>query len=89
MIYVYECDKCDCTIEMDFPFGKAKEKVKCGCGRMAHRSFASAGNGFILKGSDWPGKYNGFGEKQKKKNERAGKNMRKTWGEPPKLVDQR
>ena len=87
MIYSYECDRCNSIIEMDFPFGKPKEKVKCECGNLAYRNFSSAG--FILKGDGWPGKYVGFGEKQKKKNEKAGKNMRKTWGEPPKLVDQR
>ena len=87
MIYVYECDKCNSVIEKDFPFGKPEAYIKCDCGDRANRSFANTG--FILKGGGWPGKYIGFGEKQKAKNEKAGKNMRKTWGEPPKLVDQR
>jgi predicted nucleic acid-binding Zn ribbon protein len=87
MIYVYVCEKCDCVIEKDFPFGKPKESVTCECGEKAHRDFANGG--FLLKGNGWPGKSLNFGEKQKAKNEKAGKNMRKTWGEPPKLVDQR
>lgn len=87
MTYRYVCESCGSVIDRDFPFGKPKEFVKCKCRARANRSFENAG--FQLRGDGWAGKNIGFGEKQKKKNEKAEKNMRKTWGEQPKLVDQR
>jgi predicted nucleic acid-binding Zn ribbon protein len=86
MIYRYVCESCGSVLDRDFPFGKAAKFVTCKCKAKANRSFENAG--VQLKGNWWPSKTNDFGEKQKKKNEKAGKNMRKTWGEQPKLVNQ-
>jgi len=37
MFYSYECDKCNKTIEEDFPMGKAKSFIKCKCGGEKHK----------------------------------------------------
>ena len=40
MTYSYSCEKCNKTIEKDFPMGKAKKSIKCDCGEKAERVFS-------------------------------------------------
>ncbi len=44
---------------------------------------------FQLNGGGWPGKSSKFDKEMTKKNEAAGKRMRKEHDPPPKLIDQR
>lgn len=87
MIFEYKCQSSDTVIERDFTIGKASKEVSCSCGSSAKRYFSSMN--FQLNGGGWPGKSSKFDKEMTKKNEAAGKRMRKEHDPPPKLIDQR
>ncbi len=87
-IYEYWCDKCEQITEYEFPFAKCPMTAACKkCGKDSPR-YLGGPMTFILKGSGWPSKTNAINNDITRKQEQAGKRMRKNW-KPPKLVDQR
>jgi predicted nucleic acid-binding Zn ribbon protein len=87
VIFEYKCQETGEVIERSFTIGQAEKVVKCNCGCEAKRFFGSMN--FQLKGGGWPGKSSKFNKEMTKKNEDAGKRMRKEHDPPPKLIDQR
>lgn len=75
MLFDYRCPECETMFEMNFPIGKAEDKVECQeCGKTAKRIFTSCN--FVLKGGGWPSKKESFNKEMTKRNEAAGKRMK-------------
>ena len=82
MLYDYRCEKCHTEFEMNFRIGTAESTVECPeCKATANRAFTSCN--FILKGGGWPSKKGSFNNEMTKRNEAAGKRMRKEHGKGP------
>lgn len=82
MLFDYKCTECEYQFEMNFPIGKAEERVECPeCTGSAKRSFTSCN--FVLKGGGWPGKAATFNKEMTDRNEAAGRRMRKEHGDGP------
>ena len=75
MIFEYKCQNTGEIVERDFKIGTAKKEIACNCGSCAKRFFGSMN--FQLKGGGWPSKSSKFNKEMTKKNEDAGKRMRK------------
>jgi len=90
MTYQYLCEDCQQVIEEDFSIGKAAKTVKClDCGNDCKRFYGEMS--FILGGpaGQWPSKKARFNNEMSKRNEEAGRRMRKErTGTGPKLIDQ-
>jgi len=90
MIFQYVCNRCQKVHESTHRIGKAPREISCpDCGEKCERFYGEMN--FILKGSagSWPSKGKKFNREMTKRNEEAGKKMRKTWGgTQPKLIDQ-
>lgn len=80
MLFDYRCN-CGHTFEMNFPIGQASRQVACPeCQQMAKRAYTTCN--FHLKGGGWPSKGTRLNREMTRRNERAGRRMRKEHGEP-------
>ena len=85
-LYSYECEKCEVTVDKDYPFGKAKAEVECEiCGGVARRIFVNAG--FQFKGGS-PSSNIKFKNQQIAKARKAASKTKKNWGSVAKLAKQ-
>jgi putative FmdB family regulatory protein len=87
--YEYFCEHCDVVFEREYPFAQNPKKVKCPqCKKMCPR-YLGGDMTFVLKGEGWPSKTGRLNSDMRRRQEQAGRKMRKTWGDTkPKLVDQ-
>lgn len=86
MKFEYCCEKHG-VFEEQYGIGRAPTKVPCpSCQVVCPRYYGNVS--FILKGGGWPSKKQSFNQEMTKRNEQAGRKMRKTWeGTQPKLVE--
>lgn len=86
MFYTYRNKKGE-KIEKVFPIGKAPDKIKEGNTIFMRDGLTDLKTqGFILKGSGWPGQTLKRKEQMTENNTKAGKRTKDTWGDPKKVV---
>ena len=76
MLFQYKCQSCEHIFDKDFRIGQADAEVPCEeCKKVAKRFYGSMS--FVLKGPGWPGRTGTMNREMTKRNEAAGKRMRK------------
>jgi putative FmdB family regulatory protein len=76
MTYEYRCAACGGNSEREFPIGKAEREVPCpACGGVARKLVSKSG--LVFKGGGWPSKSVSLNAEMTRRNEEAGRRMRK------------
>jgi len=84
MTYEYRCTECEQVFDLSCPMGQAPAEAGCtACGARAKRHFGQMN--FVLKGGSWPRRTRVQKNEQTRKNEEAGRRMRKNRDPAPKL----
>ncbi len=69
--YNYKCPDCGSAFEGIARISQSSDPKPCtACGGVAQRAFTAPENGFVLNGSDWPGKNLRVRNEMQAKNER-------------------
>jgi putative FmdB family regulatory protein len=83
--YEYKCLGCSCRFDLDFPIGEAPPTARCPeCGEEAKKLISCSG--FVLKGGGWPSRGNRLNSEMTRRNEDAGRRMRREHKPPMRLA---